>query len=398
MRIEDARALFVGLKDKVFLDAACVSLAPLSTKTEVMKFIDMTLHCDQLDASAHHIAMDNWRQEAANEAALLFKAPREQVALIESTTHGLNIAANAIPWERGDEVIIADTEFLQVAIPFCKKEEQGLLKVVALETSPEGFSLDSLIKKITPRTKAVCISSVQWCTGERLPMKDLGELCRERGIWLIIDGVQEAGALDVDLSTRPCDFYIAGGHKWLNAPYGCGVMVFSKRALELKPSGYGYLSLAAPSGGWGSYFQNPDQTPFRKYEFARAAQSFETSGTSNYPGAIALGESIKILNAIGSKKVEEHVLHLARFLRQELQKLKVQIVSPELEASHSGITMFRVSANAKDQVALLDRLLEKRIFLSVRYTANRGGIRASTHYFNNEEDILRLIIALKNEL
>lgn len=393
-----ARALFPGLNDKIFLDAACVSLAPITTRAAIEQFLHITVFCEERDASAHHTAMDSWRQHTLEDAATLFNIAQTRLALVESTTHGLNIAANAIPWACMDEVIIADTEFLQVAIPFAQKQAQGILRVVPLHTSPEGFSFSDLEKLMTPRTKALCLSSVQWCTGERLPMEAIGDLCRARSIWLIVDGVQEAGALKVDLQKRHADFFIAGGHKWLNSPFGCGIMALSPRALELKPPSFGYLALEAPVGGWGTYFQDPTQTPFRDYQFAKTAKRFEIAGTSNYPGGIALGASIKIINALGIDRVEDRVLTLARLLQNELLKLDLKLITPKAPQAHSGITIFAVPGGEKEQLALLEKLLDQRVLCSLRYTAQRGGIRLSTHYFNNEDDVYGCIAAIKRGL
>src|SRR5436853_6705406 len=82
------------------------------------------------------------------------------------------------------------------------------------------------------------------------------------------------------------DFLIAGGHKWLNSPFGCSINFLSDRVLaELAPNSYGYLALSEPTGGWGEYFRTPEITPFREYTFPRVAKTFEIAGTSNYPGA-----------------------------------------------------------------------------------------------------------------
>lgn len=396
MQFEEARGLFPGTRNKTFLDAACVSLIPTTAKEKIAEFLEMALECPSPDASLHHIAMDLWRREANAEAARLFNVDLSRVALIESTTHGLNIAANAINFTGDDEVLILDTEFLQVAIPFSKKQEKGELKIVPVETPSHGnLTIELFAKKITKKTKAICVSSVQWCTGQRLPMHELSQLCRSRGIWLIVDGVHEAGALHVDLSQTGCDFYICGGHKWLNAPYGCGVMVMSRQALELCPSSFGYLALAEPQGGWGAFFRDPSQSPFRDYAFPRTAKSFEIAGTSNYPGAIGLLESLKIVNAIGSKKVEHRVIELARFLRAELLRMGLSVLSPSLEGSQSGITIFRLFEDKDADLKALQQLLKERILVSIRYTSNHGGIRVSTHYFNNEEDILKLCSSIQ---
>jgi len=396
MQFEEARDLFPGLQNKVFLDAACVSLIPRTAKEKIIEFLDMALECPSPDASLHHIAMDTWRSQANGEAARLFNVDPTRIALIESTTHGLNTAANAIGFCEGDEVLIVDTEFLQVAIPFSKKEEEGKLKIVAVQTPPGGIlTIESFEKKITKKTKAICVSSVQWCTGQRLPMRELGQLCRSRGIWLIVDGVHEAGALHVDLSDIDCDFYICGGHKWLNSPFGCGVMVMSRQALELSPSSFGYLALAEPDGGWGAFFRDPNQSPFRQYVFPKRAKTFEIAGTSNYPGAIGLLESLKIVNSIGSKRVEHRVTELALFLRLQLERMGIRVSSPSQQEALSGITIFQLFEDRDADLDALEKLLREKILVSIRYTSNLGGIRVSTHYFNNEDDILKLCSSIQ---
>lgn len=396
MKTNEARALFVGANDKIFLDSACVGLAPTTARTAIAKFLDLVVECPSKDISDHHIAMDDMKSEATLQASLLLNTDVDNVSLIESTTHGLNIAANSIPFVPSDEIIICDTEYLQVAIPFVKKHAAGKLKLVPLKSPKTGFFvIDDFERALTKNTKAICLSSVQWCTGQKIFTKELGDLCQSKGIWLIVDGVQEAGALDVDATLRYCDFYVAGGHKWLNAPYGCGLMYMSKRAQALEPPSYGYLNLPAPSQGWGKFFQMPTQTPFRDYIFPNVAKSFGIGGTGNYPGAIGLAESIKIVNHIGPKTVQARVLELTGFLRDELRNLGARVLSPNDLKDGSGITIFRVFDSPEKDLKVLENLLSNRIFLSVRYTNGHGGIRASAHYFNNEEDILRLSHALR---
>lgn len=394
-----ARHLFVGAHDKTFLDSACVGLAPATAKEAIESFLAMAVHCPARDVSEHHIRMDQMKEAALDEACVLFNSDPTHVALIESTTHGLNIAANAILFEKGDEVILCDTEYLQVAIPFCKKQEAGELTIVPLVTPPSGIiTIDQFERLITKRTKAICVSSVQWCTGQRVFTKELGELCRNSNIWLIIDGVQEAGALSIDVAERYADFYVAGGHKWLNAPYGCGIMYLSSRALTLSPCTYGYLNLDKPEGGWGKFFQDPNQTPFRSYNFPACAKSFAIGGTGNYPGAIGLGQAIKIINDLGKDTVQDRILSLSSALKQSLRKVGARIMSSDAPDHSSGITIFRLFDDPTKDLAALDYLLEKRILLSIRYTNGHGGLRASTHFYNSEQDIDHLCHAIKHLL
>ncbi len=165
---------------------------------------------------------------------------------------------------------------------------------------------DAFINAITPKTKALVLSSTQWSNGYRLDLAKLGRACSAAGIWLVVDGIQQASATPFELSG--VDSLTAGGHKWLNAPMGTGFPCLSQRVLEqLEPAGWGYPSLEDPPGGWGEYFTTPTITPDRSYDFDHSARRFEIGGTSNYPGAICLGKSLELVNEIGIDNIANRV-------------------------------------------------------------------------------------------
>jgi selenocysteine lyase/cysteine desulfurase len=397
MTLDEIRRSFPGLSDKVFLDSAAVSLTPIQAREGIEAFLDLAMSGDAEDGSRLHLAMDNLRHEPLEEAAKLLNTRPTNIALVESTTHGLNIAANALPLSRGDNVLIADTEYLQVAIPWARKWESIGLEIKPVHSHDEGIlTPEDFESAIDSRTKVVCVSSVQWCSGYRVNVRRLGEICQAREIWLVVDAIQEMGAMQIDLSTQYADFVIAGGHKWLNAPFGCGIMFIADRALaELEPISHGYLALDPPEDGWGTYFQTPDITPYREYTFPRTAKTFEIAGTSNYPGAVGLGKSLKLVNAIGIGNAECHIRRLTDLLHDELDKVGARLVSQRDPDHRSGITVFRCHDDPADDLALLNKILDDRIMISIRYTSTVGGLRAATHYFNTEEDVARLIDAIQ---
>src|SRR5712691_8145468 len=122
----NARAHFPGLLGKVFLDAACVSLAPRPAVEAVQKFLDLAMVCPLDSSTQHHIFMDEMRGTARPAAARLINAHEDEIALLESTTHGLTLAAISIPLEPGDRVLLSDLEFLQVAVPWIQKKKEGI--------------------------------------------------------------------------------------------------------------------------------------------------------------------------------------------------------------------------------------------------------------------------------
>jgi selenocysteine lyase/cysteine desulfurase len=395
MDLVQARASFPGLREATFLDSACVGIAPAQAAHAVEEVARRGAECEERDASEHHLALDRLRDGARREAATLLGAGEDEVALVESTTQGLSVAALAIPFEPGDNVVIADLEFLQVAIPFVKLAEQGRIAEVRLARNEGGaLTTEAFARVMDEHTRAVVVSSVQWCNGYRIDLGALGALCRSAGVLLVVDAIQELGALRMDVGETPVDLLTAGGHKWLNAPYGCGVLYIARETLPLlRQPWWGYLAMDPPRDGWPAYFADPTSTPLRPYEFPAVARAFETGGTANYPGAAALAASLALVNEVGADAAERRVLALSARLRDEIGALGYQLVS--LPEAPSAITTFRSSLNMEDDERLLAELLDERILVSIRYTSGVGGIRVSTHYYNDESDLDRLVSALR---
>ncbi|HYA97070.1 MAG TPA: aminotransferase class V-fold PLP-dependent enzyme [Methylomirabilota bacterium] len=391
--LETIREEFPALRDRVFLDAACVSLASRSAVAAVETFLAMARDCPEPSATLHHIAMDDMRAAARPSVARLINAEENEIALVESTTHGLSIAAQAIPLESGDRVLLCDLEFMQVAIPWMQLASRGVeLDCVASrngEVSPE-----SIAGRITPRTRVVAVSSVQWSNGFRCDLAALSRFCRERGVWLVVDATQQLGAVPIDVQQTPVDFLACGGHKWLNAPFGCGFLYIRRDAMpRLHPPLAGYLSVETPEGGWGAYFQTPSISPIRPYSFVRAARRFEVGGTANYPGAVGLAASLEIFHALGQENIAEHIFGLTDHLIAGLDALGVQIVSPRAREKRAGIVTFSLGA-PEQNARLMDELLARRILVSVRYTSNIGGVRVSCHFYNRRGDVDALLNAV----
>jgi selenocysteine lyase/cysteine desulfurase len=150
MDIERIAREFPGTQDKAFLDAACVSIAPRSACQAVGGFLDMALTCPAESSTQHHIKMDELRGAAVVEAARLLKTDQASIALVESTTHGLNIVASCLPLPPGSRVLVSEMEFLQIAIPWAMQVEHGT-EVVAVPHVEGCVFAESFEPYITPR-------------------------------------------------------------------------------------------------------------------------------------------------------------------------------------------------------------------------------------------------------
>jgi cysteine desulfurase / selenocysteine lyase len=391
MEFQEIRDQFPALREKTFLDAACVSLAPRCAVEAVGKFLDLAIYCPERSATLQHLAMDGMRGRARTEAARLIGAAEGEVALVESTTQALTTAAGCIPLERGDRVLLCDLEFVEVALPWRHRQAADGIALDMLRTRNGGFTAEDIAAALTPRTRVVAISSVQWSNGFRCDLDALSRLCRGRGIWLVVDAIQQLGAIPLDVRRTPVDILACGGHKWLNSPFGQGLLYISQAALpRLRMPVPGYLNLEDPPGGWGAYFQTPEITPLYEHRLANAARRYETGGTSNYPGAIALGAALELLHRIGPDTIARHIYSLTDHLLAGLDRLGIEVVTPRELRHRSGIITFHAGAPARN-LELMESLLDQRVLVSVRYTSGVGGVRVSCHFFNSLEDLDRLL-------
>jgi len=381
-----ARQHFPGLFDKTFLDAACVSLAPRPAVEAIAKFLDLAMICPLESSTDHHIFMDEMRAAARPACAALIGAHEDEIALVESTTHGLSLAAEAIPLQPGDHVLLSALEFLQVAVPWTQKKKGGI-EIDVVPNHKGEVRAEDFADRITPRTRVITISTVQWTNGYRLDLAAFSRLCRERGIWLVVDAIQQLGALPLNVQQTPVDILACGGHKWLNSPFGCGFLYINRQSQSrLRPPTAGYLDIEDPPGGWGEYFQTPAITPVQDYRYVQTARRFETGGTANYPGAVGLAASLKLIQELGPDRIEAHIRGLTDPLLKGLDMMGIEVVTPHAPQNRSGIITFSVGT-AEHNVALMTRLQERKILVSVRYTSGVGGIRVSCHFYNSLEDV-----------
>jgi selenocysteine lyase/cysteine desulfurase len=396
MNLAAARSCFPGTRDRVFLDAACISLLPVQADEALRRLAQDLLNCPARDASAHHIALDRTAEQPRREAARLLGARPDDIALIESTTQGLQAIAAAVPLGRGDKVLVGDTEFLGLAVPWVPRQQTEGFHLEVIPNRDGGLRVEDFARAVDGHTRMILLSSVQWNNGFRADLTAFSALARERNLVLVVDAIQQLGAIGLDVGRTPVDFLVSGGHKWLNAPAGRGILYVHPRMVErLRPPAWGYLNIAEPPSGWADYFATPDIPAVRPYEFTPTARRFEVGGTANYPGNVVLGAALALTNELGIAAIEEYILNLTGVLIDRLRAAGATVVSPPEREARSGIVTFTLGQGPAADTVSLKRLLDRRILISQRYTAGVGGLRVSVHFFNNEEDVRRLVEGLQ---
>ena len=128
------------------------------------------------------------------------------------------------------------------------------------------------------------------------------------------------------------------------------------------------------------------------------ARKFEIGGTSNYPGAVALGETLELVNEIGIENIQSRVEELSAYCMEQLESIGATIITHKDPGRRAGIVIARIYEDLNTERAILKNLHAQNIFIAHRFTDYVGGYRISCQYFNNYEDIDTLVAALKEEI
>jgi cysteine desulfurase / selenocysteine lyase len=334
--------------------------------------------------------------DARREGARLLRADLGEVGLVSDTTAGLHQAIDAIPFRSGDNVVLSDLEYPQVALAAENARRALGVEVRFVAHRAGRVGVDDYRVAIDRRTRAVLVSSVGWVSGERVDLAAFSELASRRGFFLVVDAVQHVGGLSVDCSTLAIDFLTCGGYKWLNAPFGGGLLYVRKDAHRrgLNVRRVGILGLEEPASGWGGFYESPAMKPLPRLRPAKTARRFEAQGTPNRLGSAGLAAALADRNRRGRRAIDRHILDLGTELIESLLARDATVWTPREERARAGIVTFTIDGNPTNDKRLRDFLERRGIFTSARYCSGIGGVRVATHLYNTRDDVARLLSAI----
>ena len=166
------------------------------------------------------------------QAAELLNAEQDEIALIHNTTEGMNVVASSLKLNPGDEVIVGNHEHRTATSPWLYHQEKKGVKIVRPELpmmpNRSNDILDVYRNAISDKTKVISMVHLTNTNGMILPVKEICEMAREKGIFTVIDGAQSMGVIPCDMAEIGCDFFTASGHKWVYAPKGIGIFYARK--------------------------------------------------------------------------------------------------------------------------------------------------------------------------
>ncbi len=373
MTKEDVRKLFPHIEKGItYLNHAATG--PFSVRLlEQMNDYFRTRSEDKIDDYPGFVKIT---EETKNMLASYINTESSRIAFMDNTTNGLNLLAQGLQWENGDEIIINDLEFPANVYPFMNLEKKGV-KVIIVKSHDGIVSAEDIIEAITDKTRLVSVSMVQFLSGYRIDLKKLGSECERLGIILSVDAIQGLGALRLDVKESKVDFLSCGTQKWMLALQGLSFIYVSEQLQQkIDPVYVGWLGV---NDGWNLLDYN--------LSLKDSAERFQP-GSLNSAGIYALNASLSLFRDFGTDKVEENVIANSKYLISELKRIGIEPLLPVSDEKYlSGI----VSFHHKDSYSILEVLQEKKIEAAVR----EGIMRISPHFYNNTEDIGRLIEGLK---
>lgn len=376
------RETFPGTAELTYLDVAARGLISRPVRQAMDTY---------LDARMQGRADKAWMFERAEGAraafARLIGAADDEIALIKNVSEGINTLACAVDWRPGDNVVLCESlEHPANIFPWRNLAHQRNLTIKPVAADNGRIDLSRIADAIDERTRVVAIASVSFAPGFRAPLAELGSLCRECNVLLVVDGAQSEGILKTDVEAMKIDALATSSQKGLLALYGGGFLYVRRAVAEaLSPT---YLSRAGVAVASGHEASTGDT---EGYQLAPSARRFEV-GNHNFLAAIALEQSLRDLAALEIVHVEAHSTSLARQLVDNLRDLGLPILGDPVAQPSQIVAVGRALSDHHDTsddtalIALHDFLTANNVRLTIR----RGILRFSFHAYNALEDVERV--------
>ena len=308
----------------------------------------------------------------------IFNARLSEVAIMHSTTEGMNAALNGVLWRPGDEIVTTQLEHIGLFSAMASMSHRHGVTVRTVDIGNGGGDvLRALAEATTSRTRVIAISHVQWSSGAVMPLAEIAAFARERGILTIIDAAQGGGQVLVDFPALGVDVYCMAGQKWLCGPNSSGIMLMREDRLgDFRTS---YLRYGAfDSAG---YVLPP-----------AGAMRFEMG--ENYGPAIAsFDRGLQWLrDDVGFDWLVERNAALGKRCLQGLKKVKGVTVSTP-ENNMAGMVCFNINGMHPRDVS--ERLAERgHIIRFVDQLPGPTTARVSTSWWCTEEEMDELIVEI----
>lgn len=368
------RSHFPITRETVYLNSAAVAPLP----TVAIDAVNLQMSDVSLNGTKNYIDWVATKDRARALLAAMLGVKDEQLAFVRNTSDGFSTIANGLKWSSGDNVVSFAGEFPANFYPWRRIRDEFGVELRLVDEIEGRVDVDGLISAIDQNTRVVTISAVQFASGFRADLERIAAAAHAVDALFCVDIIQAVGACEFDLPALGVDAACGASHKWLCSPEGCGYIYLSDRARDLvTPTLTGWISVDEP---WDFVDREQSWKP--------TALAWE-SGTGPASLFYGMEQSLKLLTETGLDTIKQHLSGLTDQLCDGFVRTNYEIVSSRLSGEASQIVCIRHTKGLHPNAIAAD-LETKNIIVSPRIDR----VRIAPHFFNNSEDIERLLDAL----
>lgn len=331
------------------------------------------------------ITVDGYRY--INEARIAFadfiSCHHENLIFVPNPTHAINIIAKNLKLNKGEEILSTSLEYGAMDRTwnyYCEKlGAKYIQQAIKLPIQSKKVFLEEFWKGYSDKTKVVFISQITSSTGLILPVKEICEEAKKRGLTTIVDGAHVPAHIDLNLSELKADFYTGACHKWMMTPKGSSFLyVHPNFQKELDP-----LIIS-----WGYKSAAPSNSQFFDYH--------QFNGTRDFSAYLTIPKAIEFMEKYNWKeKTEECRNQLIENAPKLFKLLKSKPLAPLTKEFFGQLCSAEIKTNEPEKLQRL--LFEKyKIEIPVMRHGDKCYIRFSFQVFNTVSEIDYLIDSLSD--
>ena len=307
-----------------------------------------------------------------------------------NATDSLNIILQGLA-EKGDHAVTTMLEHNSVLRPLYCMQQQGIIDVAYIPFDNAGYiDPDDIKKAIRPNTKFVVCTHISNAIGTIQPLAEIGKICKEAGVFFVVDGSQGAGAVNVDMLAENIDIYIFTGHKHLMGPTGIGGS-YVREGVNIRQTRYG------GTGVRSTYPAHLEEFPYRL-----------EAGTLNLLGIAGLNAGVKWILEQGIENLHNKAMRLWEKLRTHLQNTNGITTYCAVDSRNQNpVLSFNINGLAAADVGMMLDVdydiacrtglqCAPRLHQRLGTLDRHGTVRLSIGAFNSEKEIDTAIEAVKN--
>jgi cysteine desulfurase/selenocysteine lyase len=379
-----SKSLFPTLQHTIYL--AHSAIAPLATPVQQRMKNTIDTYGQQGMGCVMQFVED--REKLREKLATLLHAHVDEIALTKNTSEGIIAIAQSLNWDSGDQIILFNGEFPSNITPWLQvAHEQDLKTTLLSKPTNKERVLHETENALKKGARLLSLSAVQFQTGFRMPLAEIGSLCRQYNCLFFVDAIQACGATPINVKTQKIDFLSTGGHKWLMGVEGTACTYIRQERIPLLKKRL--VSWLSHQDGLSFLFEGSGLLRYDRPIKTNA--SMLEGGVTNAIGFSGLDSALNILLSIGIENIYQHIQDYINPLEEQLKAIGFE--SLRVQDAQSSILSL-LPPKGKRVMELVPQYSQRGICL----TGPDGVLRIAPHWCNNIDEQDNFLTATKEIL